>query len=124
MEIQGNISLGSGPYGSVSVVGQTAENAPTARNVHEEAAVQGDRVTVSQDALLLTKHVVRPRTLLMCVLTRLNPCVSRWPMAPTSLTADLLPKIWCVKNRGFFNSKFLCGRLTKGRSAYGLSGPL
>ncbi|MBO4300891.1 MAG: flagellar biosynthesis anti-sigma factor FlgM [Desulfovibrio sp.] len=55
MEIQGNISLGSGPYGSVSGVGQTAENAPTARNVHEEAAVQGDRVTVSQDALLLTE---------------------------------------------------------------------
>lgn len=56
MEIQGNIILGTDTYGATASLEKSAEKSRQPRATAEEAAApQGDTVTVSQDALLLTE---------------------------------------------------------------------
>ncbi|MBQ9405623.1 MAG: flagellar biosynthesis anti-sigma factor FlgM [Desulfovibrio sp.] len=56
MEIQRSSSTGSGAYGVATSLEKSTDNRSQSRGVKEEAVnAQGDTVTVSQDALLLTE---------------------------------------------------------------------
>ena len=56
MEIQRSSSMGSDAYGAAASLEKSADIRPQSRAAREEAAAaQGDTVTVSQDALLLTE---------------------------------------------------------------------
>ena len=56
MEIQGNITLGIDPYGTAASLEKSTEDRQQVKSEQARTTeVQGDTVTVSQEALLLTE---------------------------------------------------------------------